>query len=143
MRTYLHKSFKKLSQTGDPKIKFLLNTVRLMENDQTKEYGLGDIDSLEEKLALTFLNPNDYESINPSKKPNLKISSKYGEVVVKVVEDENVHEGTILMPISIWSNQLTGVKGTKLIYKNISVDLEATEQKLDDFKSILKKIRGA
>jgi formylmethanofuran dehydrogenase subunit D len=142
MQTYLQRSFKKLSQIGDPKMKFLLNTVRLMENDQTKEYGLGDRDSLEEKLALTFLNPKDYESINPSNKPNLKISSKYGEVVVKGIEDEDVPEGTILMPISIWSNQLTGVEAAELIYKNISVDLEVTDQKLDDFNFILKKIRG-
>jgi formylmethanofuran dehydrogenase subunit D len=124
-------------------MKFLLNTVRLMENDQMKEFSLGDKDSLEANLALAFLNPKDYKSINPNKKPHLKISSKYGEVLVKVIEDEDTPEKTIVMPISIWSNQLTGVEGAELIYKNILVDLEATEQKLDDFKSILKKIRGA
>jgi formylmethanofuran dehydrogenase subunit D len=123
-------------------MKFLLNTVRLIENDQMKEFSLGDKDSLETKLALAFLNPRDYKSINPNKKPHLKISSKYGEVVVKVIEDEDIPEKTILMPISIWSNQLTGVEGAELVYKNISVDLEATEQQLDDFKSIIKKIRG-
>ena len=123
-------------------MKFLLNTIRLMENDQTREHALGNKKSLEENLALSFINPKDIDAINPSNKPNLKISSKFGQIIVKMVENEDVPKGTILMPISIWSNQLTGIEDNELIYKNIPIELEGTDQSVSNFDSILQKIKG-
>ena len=123
------------------KINFIFNTVRLMENDQAKEFALGDESSLQEKLAIALINPNDYNQLNPNKKPNLKISSKYGNVIIKVIINEDVPEGTILMPVSIWSNQITGIENSQLILKNIEVNLEATEEPIDNFNGLIKKIR--
>lgn len=122
---------------------FILNTVRRMESDQAKEFSLGDKKSLVEKLAIAFMNPKDYEKVNPNNKPNLKISSNYGQIVVKILVDEDLPNGTVLMPISIWSNQITGVENSELIYKNIQVSVEVTEEEVKDFNSLINKIKEA
>ncbi|MFX0017888.1 MAG: molybdopterin dinucleotide binding domain-containing protein [Promethearchaeota archaeon] len=122
---------------------FILNTVRRMENDQSKEFSLGDRKSLVEKLAIALINPKDFDKLNPKSKPNLKISSNFGTIIVKGVEDEDVPEGSVLMPISIWSNQITGVENSELIYKNMKVDVEVTEEKINDLNSVINKIKEA
>ncbi|MFX1358958.1 MAG: molybdopterin dinucleotide binding domain-containing protein [Promethearchaeota archaeon] len=122
---------------------FILNTVRRMENDQSKEFSLGDRKSLVEKLAIALINPKDFDKLNPKSKPNLKISSNFGTIIVKGVEDEDVPEGSVLMPISIWSNQITGVENSELIYKNMKVDVEVTEEQINDLNSVINKIKEA
>lgn len=122
---------------------FILNTVRRMENDQSKEFSLGDSKSLVEKLAIAFINPKDFDKLNLSSKPNLKISSNFGIVIVKGIADENVPEGTVLMPISIWSNQITGIENSELIYKNLEVDVEGTKEQVDDLNSLINNIKEA
>ncbi|MFX1587824.1 MAG: molybdopterin dinucleotide binding domain-containing protein [Promethearchaeota archaeon] len=123
------------------KTDFILNTVRRMENDQSLEFSLGDKKSLVEKLAIAFINPKDFDKLNLSTKPNLKISSNYGITIVKGVADEDIPEGSVLMPISIWSNQITGVKNSELIYKNLKVDVVVTEEKINDLDSVINKIK--
>lgn len=125
------------------KTDFILNTVRRMENDQSKEFSLGDKKSLVEKLAIAFVNPKDFDILNLSSKPNLKISSNFGITIVKGVADEDVPEGTVLMPISIWSNQITGVENSELRYKNMNVDVEITEEQINDLNSLINKIKEA
>ena len=122
---------------------FILNTVRRMENDQSKEFSLGNSKSLVEKLAIAFINPKDFDKLNLSSKPNLKISSNFGIVIVKGIADEDVPEGTVLMPISIWSNQITGIENSELIYKNLEVDVEGTEEQVDDLNSLINNIKEA
>ncbi|MFW9948175.1 MAG: molybdopterin dinucleotide binding domain-containing protein [Candidatus Odinarchaeota archaeon] len=122
---------------------FILNTVRRMENDQSREFSLGDRKSLLEKLAIALINPKDLDKLNPSSKPNLKISSNFGIIIVKGVADEDVPEGTVLMPISIWSNQITGVENSELIYKNLEVDVEVTDEQVNNLNSIINKIKEA
>ncbi|MFX0027047.1 MAG: molybdopterin dinucleotide binding domain-containing protein [Candidatus Hermodarchaeota archaeon] len=125
------------------KTEFILNTVRRMENDQLKEFSIGDKKSLVEKLAIVFINPKDFDKLKPGSKTNLRISSNFGEIIVKGVVDEDVPEGTALMPVSIWSNQITGVKNSELIYKNLEVDVEITEEKIEDLNSLIKKVKEA
>lgn len=122
-------------------MELILNTVRRMENDQAKEFAVGDKTSLKDNLAITFLNPLDLGKINPGNKPHLKISSKFGEVIVKALRHEDVTQGTILMPNSIWSNQITGIENLELKYKNIIVNIEPTEEPITSFDTIIRKIK--
>jgi formylmethanofuran dehydrogenase subunit D len=46
-----------------------------------------------------------------------------------------------MMPVSIWSNQITRVINNELEYKNIEVKIEAVDKPILDLKSILQKIR--
>ena len=121
---------------------FLLNTIRRIDNDQVKEYSFGSEQSLEENLAIAFINPKDFDKLNLVSNLHLKISNKQRNIVVKIEKDENIQEGTITMPVSIWSNQLTEILNDELVYKNIVVSVEATREPILKFKEIIQKIRG-
>ncbi len=123
-------------------MEMILNTIRKIDNDQAKEFAFGDNQSLEEKLAFAFLNPKDYTSLNLTKEKHLKISNSIGSIVVKVIEDENVPEKSILLPVSIWANQITIVENGELHFKNIKVTIEVTNDPISKYSDIIKQIKG-
>lgn len=123
-------------------MEMILNTVRMVDHDQAREYAFGDEKSLMDNLAVGILNPEDFKKLNLTSNLNLKISSEFGEVIVKNKQDENIPQGIILMPVSIWANQLTGITGKELIYKNILVKVEPTRDSIlsiQDLISFIKK----
>lgn len=119
----------------------LLNTVRMVDYDQAKEYLEGDDNSLKEKLAIGLINPEDFKSLNLSQSLNLKLKNKFGSVVIKVLQDENVPVGIINMPVSIWANQITGIQNYELLYKNIKVNVEVTRDSVLGIKEIINSIK--
>ena len=121
---------------------FLLNTIRKIDNDQVREHIFGNDQSLEENLAISFINPKDFDKLNLVSNLHLKISNNRRNIVVKIEKDDNVPEGTITMPVSIWSNQLTEILMDEIIYKNILVSVEATREPILKFKDLILKIRG-
>ena len=123
-------------------MEFILNTVRKIDYDQTKEFTFGDKQSLEQNLAIAFLNPKDVSELKLPKETNINIANEVGSIVVKVIEDENIPEGTILLPVSIWANQLTQVRDNEIFYKNIKVYIETTDEPYTKYKDIINKIKG-
>ena len=120
-------------------MEFLLNTIRRIDNDQVKEHTFGTEQSLVEKLAICFINPKDFDKLNLVSSLHLKISNKEKHIIVKVEKDDNVPEGTVTMPVSIWSNQLSEVQNHELLYKNIVVNVEATREPIMRFEEIIQK----
>jgi len=121
-------------------MEFILNSVRRIDNDQAKEHAFGTEKSLEERLAICFINPKDFERLNLVSSLHLKISNKEKHVIVKVEKDDDVPDGTVLMPVSIWSNQLSVVQNNELLYKNIVVNVEATREPIMKFKEIIQEL---
>lgn len=121
-------------------MEFILNSVRRIDNDQAKELAFGTKQSLEEKVAVGFINPKDFEKLNLVSSLHLKMSNKGKYVIVRVEKDENIPEGTIAMPVSIWSNQLSVVQNDELLYKNIVVNVEATRDPITKFEDIIQKL---
>lgn len=111
-----------------------------MDHDEAREFALGDIDSMEEELAIAFINPKDFEEMYLTKSLKLHISNEHGEIIVKFEQDEDVPVGSLLMPVSIWSNQLTGIKNDYLINKNILVEVEASRDPPTKLSEIIDKI---
>ncbi|TFG00352.1 MAG: hypothetical protein EU542_08165 [Promethearchaeota archaeon] len=122
-------------------MKMNLCTVRMIDNDQAREYAFGDEKSLKEKLAVGFINPQDFEEIGLVPSLNIKLTTEFGEVVLANKRDETIPKGTILVPISIWANQLTGVKNDELFYKGFAVDVVGTRDKILEFKDLINKIK--
>lgn len=120
----------------------LLNSIRMVDHDQAREYALGNEKSLEQKLPIGMLNPKDFEKLNLTPSLHIKISNKNGEIIVGIKKDENVPQGTVLMPVSIWVNQLTSVESKELIYKNIKVNIEATRDPITNFNQIITSIKS-
>ncbi len=121
-------------------MEFILNSIRRIDNDQVKEYTFGTEQSLEEKLAICFINPKDFEKLNLVASLHLKISNKEKHVIVKVEKDDDVPDGTVLMPVSIWSNRLSVVQNNEILYKNIVVNMEATREPIMKFKEIIQEL---
>jgi len=122
-------------------MEMLVNTVRMVDNDQLKEFSFGDDISLKENLAVCFLNPIDSKKLDITPNMNLKLSNEYGQVILKIEENKNIPVGTILMPVSIWANQITGIVEGQLIFKNIKVHAEVTEEIVLDIKDLLRIIK--
>ena len=125
---------------GRINMEFLLNSIRKIDNDQVKEYTFGTEQSLEENLAICFINPKDFDILNLVSSLHLKISNKKKHIIVKVEKEDNVPEGTVTMPVSIWSNQLSEVQNHELLYKNIVVNVEATRDPIMKFEEIIQKL---
>ena len=121
-------------------MEFILNSVRRIDNDQANEHAFGTKQTLEEKVAVCFINPKDFEKLNLVSSLHLKISNKEKDVIIRVEKDENVSEGTVAMPVSIWSNQLSVVRNNDLHYKNIVVDVEVTRDPITKFEEIIQKL---
>ncbi len=123
-------------------MEMVVNTVRMIDHDQLKEHSIGDNNSLKENLAIGIINPDDFNNLKLSIKLNLKLSNKYGNVVINIKQDKDIPNGMILMPISIWANQITGVENNDLIYKNIKVIVEITQESVLNFEDLLKSIKN-
>ncbi len=123
------------------KLELVVNTVRMVDYDQLREYSVGNNETLKENLALGIVNPEDFKKLNLSPSLNLKVTSKFGEVVIKVKQDKDIPQGIIIMPVSIWANQITGFENNELIFKNIKVNVEATRDSVLTLESLLKSIK--
>ena len=122
-------------------MEMILNTVRMVDYDQVREYAHGDNHSLKDNLAIGILNPEDFNRLNLTSNLNLKLSNENGEVIIKVKQDKNIPIGTIVMPVSIWANQLTGINKETLVFKNLKTNAEATGENVLDIKDLLKAIK--
>ena len=119
----------------------LVNTVRMVDYDQAKEHAIGTDDTLKDNLAIGIINPEDFKRLNLTPSLNLKLVNKFGEVIIKIKKDKDIPLGTIIMPISIWANQITGVENNRLIFKNVKVNVEATKDSVPTFEKLLQSIR--
>ncbi|NVM36165.1 MAG: hypothetical protein HWN81_11265 [Candidatus Lokiarchaeota archaeon] len=122
-------------------MEMLVNTVRMVDHDQAKEYSEGDNNRLAEKLAIGLVNPEDFKNLNLTPSLNLKLISNFGSVIIKALQDKNVPFGTISMPVSIWANQITGIDNNELRYKNIKVNVEVTRDLVLGLKELINSIK--
>ena len=123
-------------------MEMILNTMRMFDHDQARELAFGDETSLEENIPIGMLNPEDFEKLNLTSSLNIKVANKNGDVVLRVEKDENVPQGIILMPVSIWANQLTSCESNDINYKNIAVSVEATRDPITGFTQIIQSIKN-
>ena len=123
-------------------MELILNTIRMVDYDQAREYALGDENSLKEKLALGLVNPEDYKKLNLTSSLNIELSNKYGRVIIKTKQDENVPPGSILLPVSIWANQITGYENGELIFKNIKVNVSVSNEPIKGVHEIINSIKN-
>ena len=119
----------------------IVNTVRFVDYDQLREHIAGDDDTLKKNTAVSLLDGYDYRKLNLNLNLNLKLTSKYGSVITKAREYKGVPEGMILLPVSIWANQITGIENGELIFKNLNVSVEITSDPVLSFEELIKKIK--
>ncbi|MFX0040536.1 MAG: molybdopterin dinucleotide binding domain-containing protein [Promethearchaeota archaeon] len=118
-----------------------VNTVRMVDFDQAREYSFGDNNSLKEKLGIGLINPTDFKKLNIQSNLNLRLTNNFGTVIIKPKEEEDIPVGTIIIPVSIWANQITGIENDNLVYKNIGVNVEVTSDSVLEINELLNIIR--
>ncbi len=118
-----------------------VNTIRMVDYDQVREYAFGENESLKEKLGICLINPEDFKKLDLKISLNLRLTNSFGSVVISPKEDKDVPVGTISMPVSIWANQITGIENDEPIYKNIRVNVEITNDSVLGIKDLLNLIR--
>ncbi len=123
-------------------MELIINTVRKIDHDQIKEHVFGNEITLKENVALAFINPDNLKETNIKINSNIKVTSKFGSVIIKVQEDKNVPKGMIYIPVSIWANQLTGIENNQLIYKNIKANIEPCNEPVTEFKELINRIKS-
>lgn len=122
-------------------MEMIVNTIRMVDNDQASEFAFGDNNSLKEKLAVGFINPADFKKINAQSGLNLRLTNNFGSVVINPTEEKDVPIGTIIIPVSIWANQITGIENNEPVYKNIKVNVEVTSDSVLGINEILSKFK--
>ena len=122
-------------------MEFILNTSRRLDNDQAREFAFGDETTLKQKLAVAFLNPIDLGKLKIEPKSNVRIFNDMGSIIVKCEVDEKIPRGMILMPVSIWANQLSFILDNDISYKNIKVQIEPTEEKILKYNEIIQQLK--
>jgi len=118
-----------------------LNPVRMINYDEAKEFALGNIKNMEENIAIAFINPQNFEEMYLTPSLKLHIFNDFGEIIVRFEQDEDVPVGMILMPVSIWSNQLTGIREGEIINKNIPVEVEASRDPPTKLMELIENIK--
>ncbi|MBN1215685.1 MAG: hypothetical protein JXA99_09640 [Candidatus Lokiarchaeota archaeon] len=123
-------------------MEMILNTIRLINNDQNVEWNCQDVEFMEEHLAIGFINPLDFKKLYLVPSLKLHISNNHGDVIVNFKQDSKIPEGIILMPVSLWANQVTYVKNNNIIYKNIKVNVEGTRDPPTKLNELIEKIKS-
>lgn len=87
-------------------MKAILNTGRTIWQGQAIEAGK-DLDLYIDAAAVVYMNREMMNELGVKEGDNVKVKSKYGEVVVKVVEaKEPLPEGMIYIPMGPWANKV-------------------------------------
>lgn len=99
-----------------------------------------------EGVAVCEIEENDMKTLGVESGQNVRVTSKYGSVVVKAVKAKEPSPGLIFIPVGAWVNQLIGPEtyGSGMPdFKGVPVEVEAalTEPVLD-LKDLLKSAYG-
>ncbi|MFO8018781.1 MAG: hypothetical protein R6U96_09110 [Promethearchaeia archaeon] len=122
-------------------MKFKVSSIRMLENDQAREYTFGDEESFQKNLAIGLIHPDDFEDLGMTKSLPLHLKNEFGEVNIWVKRDEGVPRGNIYMPTSIYFNQISGVKNGEIVYKNVECEARPTRDQPLKREKLLEKIK--
>jgi len=129
-----------------PKIRVTLLTGRTIEQGTAKECGKLS-DEYFESVAVCELDPDDLKELGIKENSNVKISTKFGSVIVKAKESRRwPHAKIVYMPYGIWANTVVDphTHGTGMpSYKGFSAEVEsAPGEKVLTVHQILKQAFG-
>ncbi|MEM2927417.1 MAG: molybdopterin dinucleotide binding domain-containing protein [Nitrososphaerota archaeon] len=127
-------------------IKVILITGRSLDQGTSKSIGKFSKEYME-KLAICELDPEDLKSLGIESGQNVKIKTKYGEVIVKAIESKQApHKGIAFMPYSMWANLLLGSSTNSSgmpTFKGIEADIEIVKEgKIMDLNELLEEKIG-
>lgn len=120
---------------------FILNTGRTIWQGQAIEAGK-DLEMYVNAAAICQMNPEQMKELGVKEGNNIKVTSEYGDVIVKVVmAKEELPEGMIYIPMGPWANRVirpnTDSTATPS-FKNVPVDIKPTDDLVLDMPTLMK-----
>lgn len=94
-----------------------------------------------EAAACCELNSKNIQQLNSS---NVRVKTKFGEVVVKVKENNNNPDSIAFIPMGPWANAVVDpdTKGCGMPgFKGVEAEIEATEEKIPSMKELMARYK--
>ncbi|MEN4018966.1 MAG: tungsten-dependent formylmethanofuran dehydrogenase subunit FwdD [Methanobacterium sp.] len=123
-------------------MKVILNTGRTVWQGEAIESGK-DLQMYIDTAAICHMNRDQMNTLGVKNGDTIKITSKYGEVVVYAVETaETLPEGMVYMPMGPWCNHVISPLLDSMAmpdFKDTEVEVMPTDEKVLDMPSLMKK----
>ena len=111
--------------------------------DQGRSLDIGkNTEEYHKSVAVVELDEEDMLKIGVKEGENVRITSEFGETIVKVKKSRYRHPGIAFIPMGPWANQLTDPRthGTGMpTLKGIEVDISRTHEKVLSIEQLLRE----
>ncbi len=132
---------------GEQKLRATLITGRTIEQGVGKEMGKGSQEYYD-SAAVCFLNKEDLEKLGIRARTNVKVSTKYGSVIVRAQKNPyGSNPGIVFMPCGSWANVICGDETFGMgmpLFKGFPVEVEVAtpDSKVLTLEELLKQQFG-
>ena len=130
----------------EQKLRAILITGRTIDQGVGKELGKGSKEYFD-SAALCFIDEADMKKLGIKSRSNVKVTSKYGSVIVKVVKNPyGSNPGLVFIPCGLWANAICGDETFGMgmpLFKGFQVEVEpAPNQTILTLNELLKEEYG-
>ena len=130
----------------EQKLHAILITGRTIDQGVGKEMGKGSKEYFDSS-ALCFIDEADMKKLGIKSRSNVKVTSKYGSVIVKAVKNPyGSNPGLVFIPCGLWANAICGDETFGMgmpLFKGFQVEVEpAPNQAILTLDELLKEEYG-
>ncbi len=101
-----------------------------------------DSDVYKENAAVCYITVDDMDKLGIKEGDNVKIKTKYGEVVVKALKSKDEHDGIVFIPLGPWANAVMGYETDSAAvptFKGIEAEIEKTDENVLSLEELIRK----
>lgn len=123
-----------------PKIEVTISVVRTYEQEVAGFIGKNS-EAYLESSSICLISEKDLDELGVKTNTNVKVSTKWGSVVLKAVKTLYAIRGIIFIPIGLWANQIIPADfedDGHIKYKNLKGYIETTEEKVKSYEELKK-----
>jgi formylmethanofuran dehydrogenase subunit D len=130
----------------EQKLKAILITGRTIDQGVGKEMGKGSKEYFDSS-SICVIDAADLKKLGIKSRTNVKVTSKYGSVIVKSVKNPyGCNPGLVFIPCGLWANAICGDETFGMgmpLYKGFTVEVEpAPNQVVLTLDELLKEEYG-
>jgi len=111
----------------DQKLRATLITGRTIDQGVGKEMGKGSQEYFDSS-AVIYIDEDDIKKLGIKSRTNVKVTSKYGSVIVKVLKNPyGTNPGLVFIPCGAWANAICGDETFGMgmpLFKGFKVEVE-------------------
>ena len=130
----------------EQKLRVTLITGRTIDQGVGKEMGKGSKEYFDSS-SICVIDESDMKKLGIKSRANVKVTSKYGSVIVKAVKNPyGTNPGLVFIPCGLWANAICGDETFGMgmpLFKGFQVEVEAApDQTILTLNELLKEEYG-